>query len=448
MRVDDAIYVRRPDLLGLQTEETDFFEFNEAVEKTASRATEITVLGGYYNADALVALCCNVPSKRRGKCKVRIAVGVEAMALIVRLWEDMTAVASQLRNCGFGNVTVSIVNLSAVHFHTKLFRFLHTTQPVWFIGSANPGSVRHELMLRLTGRHDALNDYVDAVFDKAINVETKKPKATVGTLRDFFLTGYLCHKPPVQRLFTFDAYRFTPEQRSRLSETLGSSTRVEHANPVTQGFGFNLRSALGIAGPISADEEASQRVQYKPSSIETVFGFWMPRVYAEEIDVNIRGEQKTRERRLEAFSKKLCSEKGKQQAKEEFERHLVTMAEFLNENRIEALPVNNLDDLFKKFISSRTSLLSDREARQRQAQVMVLADMPDIWEDKRAADEFEISFFEDLAYRSGVHVGNRSRVVRSIMEALEGDLCTPKAIRGALALRLSRTPWDADEWIP
>jgi hypothetical protein len=361
----------------------------------------------------------------------------------------MTSVENRLRDCGFREVTVAIASLPSVHFHPKLFYFLHGTHPVWFIGSANPGSARHELMVRLTGRHDALSAYVDAVFDKAFDVKKKEqPKVEIGTLRDFFLTGYLCHKPPVQRLFTFDAYRFTPEQRSELNRELGSGTKVEHASPVTQGFGFNLRSALGINGPVSADEEeASQKLQYRPSSIETVFGFWMPRAYADEIKRSIRGEKEVRERRLEEFGRRLCNDKGQQQARVAFERHLQTMKVFLAASKIEAQPLNNLDQLFNRFLASRSSLLDDPEARQRQAQVMVAAAMPDIWEDKKAAAEFENSFFEDLAYRSGAHVGKRGRVIRSIMEALEDDPYEPKEIRNALASRLSQTPWDADEWI-
>jgi hypothetical protein len=449
MHIDDAIYVGRPDQFDLQAEKVAFFELNKALEQNASGATRITVLGGYYNADALVALCSNVPKKERANCKVRIAVGLEATSLFVRLRDELTSVESRLRGCGFREVTVAIASLPSVHFHTKLFYFLHGTYPVWFIGSANPGSARHELMVRLTGRHDALSAYVDAVFDEAFDLtKNERPKVEIGTLRDFFLTGYLCHKPPVQRLFTFDAYRFTPEQRSELNRALGSGTKVEHASPVTQGFGFNLRSALGINGPISADdEEASQRVHYRPSSIETVYGFWMPPAYADEIKRNISDEQELRERRLEVFAEKLCSEKGRQQARVAFERHIQTMKAFLAESKIDAQPISNLDHLFDKFILSRSSLLDDPKARQRQAQVMVTAPMPDIWEDKRAAEEFEDSFFEDLAYRSGAHVGNRGRVVRSIMEALPGEPVKPKTIRSALASRLRAGSGNLDRTI-
>jgi hypothetical protein len=226
MIVDNKIFVAQPDLIGLDGETVDFAELDGALAKAASGATEITVLGGYYNADALVTLCRNVPRARRRGCLVRIAVGLEATALIPRTWEDMRSVDNKLHALGFRNITVAVVTKSPVHFHTKLFGFLHTTHPVWFVGSANPGSGRHELMVRISGRHEALKAYVNAVFGKALPMAGQRPVVEVATLRDFFLTGVLCHKPPAQRLFTFDAFRFTPEDREHLNQALAGGTIV------------------------------------------------------------------------------------------------------------------------------------------------------------------------------------------------------------------------------
>jgi hypothetical protein len=342
MSIDDTIYISRPDLIGLDEESLDFADFSEAVHEAASGATEISILGGYYNVDALVDLCREVPTGQRADCLVRIAVGLESTALIPRTWQDMRAIDQRLRKVGFRCVTVAVVAKSPVHFHTKLFRILRTTRPVWFIGSANPGSERHELMVRISGRHEALSAYIDAVFDRALVVTgSPPPPVEIRTLRDFFLTGRLCHKPPVQRLFTFDAFRFTPENRDQLAAILAGEAGIEHARPRTEGFGFSLRSALGMDDVlITEDEDAvTQRIQYRRSCVDSVLGQWMPRAYANEIQNRIAEEESARLRKLERFGETLVTDAGQLKAHDAFEAHVTSMERLLAEHQIEARPV-------------------------------------------------------------------------------------------------------------
>jgi hypothetical protein len=102
----------------------------------------------------------------------------------------MRLVRAALVELGYRDLEISIVGRAPVHFHTKVFRFLRTTRPSWFIGSANPGSERHELMMRLSGRHAALSDYIDAVFAVAQSVEGVIPaRQRPATLRDFLYQG-------------------------------------------------------------------------------------------------------------------------------------------------------------------------------------------------------------------------------------------------------------------
>ena len=361
MMLDEQIYVGRADLLDLNHVVVDFAELDGALAEAASGATEITVLGGYYNAEALIALCRNVPRGRRSECKVRIAVGLEAMALIPRTWEEMRAVYKRLRVLGFRDVTVAVVGRSPTHFHTKLFRFLRTKRPVWFVGSANPGSGRHELMVRISGRHEALSGYVSAVFYKAQTViDQKPPPAEVITLQDFFLTGMLCHKPPAQRLFTFDAFRFGPDHRERLATALAGGAGVEHARPTAQGFGFSLRSALNQPdAQLHDEEEIAGRIHYRPSCVDTVFGFWMPQAYADDIRARVRDEEAVRLSRLETFAQVLGDDAGQNTARSAFEVHVTSMERFLAVHQIDARPVlRDRPTAFKDFLSSRTRTLA------------------------------------------------------------------------------------------
>lgn len=228
--VSATILVGRPDLIDLG-DDVDYVELDEALEAAASSATEITILGGFYSVEPIIALCKQVRRSRRSACKVRIAVGIEAKSAIPATWADMRRLRDKLLKSGFRDVVVAVVRSSPVHFHTKLFRFLNTTRPVWFVGSANPGSTRHELLVRLSGRHEALSTYVAAVFAKAVDVALSPPAAEITTLRDFFMAGLLCHKPPAQRLFTFNDCSRSTRSGSTPGITSGSPRRSRDRLP-------------------------------------------------------------------------------------------------------------------------------------------------------------------------------------------------------------------------
>lgn len=450
MNIDDTLYVNRADLIGLDEREVDCADLRQAIHQDAQGATEISILGGYYAVEALIEVCRQVPRSVRRDCTVRIAVGLEATALIPRTWADMRDVAQKLRRRGFRDVTVGVVMNSPVHFHTKLFRILRTTRPVWYIGSANPGSRRHDLMVRLSGRHEALTQYVAAVFEQALPVTEPEPDVEIRTLRDFFLAGVLCHKPPAQGLFTFDAFRFSPENRERLGAILAGESGVEHARPRTEGFGFSLRSALGFDDSLLPDTEeaVAQRIHYRRSCIESVLGFWMPRAYAEEIRARIAEDEEGRLNRLTDISEELNGGDGQQRARDAFVSHVTSLQNLLDQHGIEAQPLQNRDASFERFLRSRAATLSDEDARRRLARTLTLADMPDIWQDDHAVRELEASFFEDLTYRAGTQIGGGGRAVRSLAERLPllGS-STPAEARGAMVTSLAGSAWRDEDWL-
>ena len=161
--VSSTIYVARPDLLELGND-VDHDDLQGTLEKEIVNATEVTIFGGFYSVEPLIRLCATIPKRSRKNCRIRIVVGLDTTASIPTTWDDMRRVRSRLLAEKFVDPIVAIVDSRPVHFHTKLFRFMHRTHPVWFIGSANPGSARHELMVRFGGRHDALSAYIRAVL--------------------------------------------------------------------------------------------------------------------------------------------------------------------------------------------------------------------------------------------------------------------------------------------
>jgi hypothetical protein len=445
--VSSTIYVGRPDLIGLG-EEVDYVELEEALEAAAASATEITILGGFYSVDPIISLCKRVRRPRRSACKVRIAVGLEATSAIPATWADMRRLRDKLLKGGFRDVVVAVVKSSPVHFHTKLFRFLNTTRPVWFVGSANPGSARHELMVRLSGRHEALSAYVAAVFAKAVDVALPPPPAEITTLRDFFMAGLLCHKPPAQRLFTFDAFRFDTQHHDRLAEALAGSSGVSHANPRTQGFGFDLRSALQVEDTdddLDGDGTSGGRVQIRPYSIDTVFGWWMPQAYGDYVRGKVAQDEAARERRLTEIGATLRTPEGERSVRAAFASHVRTLGSFLETHGIDARPVSNRELRFERFVTSRTKALSDPVTTQRHARSVTLTGMPDIWQDGVAVEEFERSFFEDLTFRAGGTA--HPAIVKAILARLDDDtLSIGSDFEDALRNSLAEEPWTDDDW--
>lgn len=450
MALSDAVYIGRPDAINLEPDGIAIVDLDEALAAAASDATEITILGGYYDRVWLLDLLRKLPRARRRDCRVRIAVGSDATITLPKVWEHMREVQKELRRIGYRSIEIAIVGRSPVHFHTKLFRFLRTTRPYWFIGSANPGSDRHELMLRLSGRHDELSNYVQAVFEAAQSVDDPVPRRQrPSTMRDFFLDGVLCHKPPHQPLFTFDAYKLTPEDRRRIDTRIGEGSGVEHASPRTEGFGFGLRSAIGMmeADPEEREEVAS-RVRFRDHGMDTLFGLWMPSAYAAIIQASVREREAAIEERLRAIGRRLVDPSGQQAAHTAFAGYIASMDRYLSDLDIEPKPIRDRDAAFARFLKSRTDGLSKDPFLSRHARVMTIAPMFDVWQDPGVASQFVQSFFDDLAWRAMPTTSRKPRIVRSLLDGLgdDADWQTSEDLQAAFADRLKADPWDDDEW--
>jgi hypothetical protein len=447
----DQIYVGRADAVDLEVDGEIVIDLNEALSAAAKDATEITILGGYYQAEWLVRLFRNLPARRRRACKVRIAVGSDATVSLPRIFNDMQDVRSELRKLGYRDIEVAVVGRSPVHFHTKLFRFLRTTRPSWYVGSANPGSERHELMVRVAGRHPGLSSYVDAVFAVAQSVEDGVPeRQSATTIREFLLDGVLCHRPPAQQLFTFDAYRLSVDDRTRIDTRLGEGSGVEHASPRTEGFGFGLRSALTLTVDEDADgDRVETRTRFRSLGMDTLFGLWMPRTYAEEAGASVRHREDARRSRLALFGAALIAEGGRDRALAAFQAYVASMDRYLGDLGIEVRPVRDRDAAFNRFITSRTRSLSDPAFQQRHARLMTFAPMFDVWQDPDVAKKFEASFFEDLAWRSSPSTTRRPRIVKSIVDGMDEDAMwqTSEELRDAFAARLATDPWSDEDWL-
>jgi hypothetical protein len=201
-----------------------------------------------------------------------------------------------------------------------------------------------------------------------------------------FENSRLAHKPPNSRLFTFDVFHFSPDERGKLDKGAGVRLDLRHANPTTEGYGFNLASAFGETTLQESDGTKSKKPRHSGSSVDTVFGFWMPGPYAAELRRDYAQEEEARRRRLAAFAARICTDKGNWVAQAAFNAYFEDMTKLLRDRDVGRQPDQGYEDRFAKFLTSRATLLKDPERRARQARIMVLQEMPDIWPDQQSAE--------------------------------------------------------------
>jgi len=444
----DKIYLSSTGSIFHEEADNYVADFDAAIANAASGATEIAVLSGYCNTESLLALCCNVPPKpksARRDCKVRIVIGVDNPSRHVELSERLRGLDRALKEEGFRNLEVGTIRFDGLHFHTKLYYFLRGgRRPLWFVGSANVGSRRHELMLGVGDGHEALTWYKDTVIAGMTLVGRPIPASVPKTLKDFFLTGLILYKPPPLALFTFDAFRLTPEQRRTLSDRISQGSNLLYTSPKAQGFGFSLEKALTVElGSDEEDEVSSEekpgKVTYRHFCVETNYGLWIPTAYANELDDKLAAAVEQRKERLQGFADRLMSV-GDSDLEEKLESYVANMKELFARNDLATRPKERYDELFSAFVRARREALAMPDTITKLSRVLVRTPMPDFWGDQNAADEFEGSFFAEVSDCLRVTTKQR-RVVSALGDALNlpsGEMHTPAHIRARDSLNKAR----------
>lgn len=197
--IDTVVYVAHPELLGIEADEETYSELHAAFACEVERASAVTILAGYFNPEYVIRLLKRIPQRpaaRRRTCRVRVGIGIDPGLPLMGEWLRLSSLKSAIKEAGFKNTEVFAIRDGSVHFHTKVYGFIRKTQRSWYVGSANPGKRRHEMMVRVSGRHDALFAYVNAALSKGIEVDdpphwTKRRRSKAFSHRDILLTDRL-----------------------------------------------------------------------------------------------------------------------------------------------------------------------------------------------------------------------------------------------------------------
>lgn len=284
MQVDEILFLSRPKDVG---DAVAADSLDERLKAEARAADRITILSAYHRPDYVRELLAHVKRPNRSGCDVTLVFGLEQERSLGEAVRGLRTLKADLVKLGFNQPVLKLYQ-PGVPFHTKLYHFKRATQPVWYIGSANASRAvqgeRHEMMMRLRGRHNELSAYVAFVAKHARSVDDPALKQEAAyDLQSFFLSGSLCFAPASVRRFTFEAFALTATQRQKLNQELKRGSKVPHADPQTKDFGFSLSSAVqtlrGRTTPeIELDDEPEAeteltRLRFRHMSVETVYGY-------------------------------------------------------------------------------------------------------------------------------------------------------------------------------
>lgn len=445
VHIDPRVFLSRPQDLSLE----GAVPLDEFLISSAYGADKIVILSAYYGTGYLESVFGALPKKARRACSLTLVFGVETLERIPAAVETLRAFRKRLIVLGFPTPAIRIFNKNAP-FHTKLYYFKRTTQPIWFIGSANAspaiGGARHELMLRLSGRHEALSEYMDSVIDHSIVVEEVRPKSLiVRDIRSFLLNGALCYRPLSRVSFTFEACQINRDHRAVLKESLAAASKVPHADPQTEGFGFSLVNAVRqiTGGQFTALTETEveagrsmSRIKFRHKAVETIYGYWLPATYARDVREKLRAIEAKSVNDMKKFAGKLESVQP-EQLYAELERHITGLKAFFYTHSVNIEPKLDYRLRFSNFIRARILWLTDEARLEQIVRRLHVEPMPDIWGDEEAAQRFEDSFFEDLAMR--FDAPEKSRVVSVLNEELAlAEVPGPEGLKVALAERLKQ----------
>lgn len=308
-------------------------------------------------------------------------------------------------------------------------------------------------MVRLSGRHTQLSEYVDKVIEQSVDVRTDmRPSTTVFDLRTFFLNGSLCYKPLTRVNFTFEACVITPAHRKALNDLVSTGSEVPYAAPQTTGFGFSLEKAISsMSGTLFADLNESEletdqfigRLKFQDKSVETIYGYWMPSAYANVVTNTLDEIVAKNRARLQLFADELQHVSVKS-LENKLEKHIEGLQDLFRKNSRKIEPKHDYKISFEKFFKTRKAWMADEHRLAHMARRLHLEQMPDIWGDADGAARFESSFFENLSLRFDVR--RMPKIVGVLKDKLDlSEESDPTEIRSALERRL-KDGFDTSVW--
>ncbi len=418
MRIEDVAYLSRKLGNALESSGEHFSNLSESLISDAKRATRITIISGYFGNEYVCKLLEQLTKKRRARCDVRLIFGCDNTTDFVYGKVRERDLENRIIQLGFRKNRVSVkIFRDSKPLHTKLYGFLRTTSPVWYIGSANASHAiegdRHELMMRVVGKSEALDRYVDALMNLCSSELADDAFLSVELL-SYFSAGSLIFKPTRYRRFTHDAFAISSAERRIISDRLGEGASVPYADPNAEGFGFNLLSALELKSGF--EEIKAESLRFRKYCVETAFGYWAPHKNASKIEIALKQDSV---KGIANFNKIAQSMEtfSDDDLLARFEAYRSKTESFFSELGVEAVQKSNPNESFMKFVHTRREWLGRPDWIKRSASKLIVSPMPDIWNDLKAAELFFESFIDDIVAALNAP-GRKPLIYKSISKEL------------------------------
>lgn len=426
-------------------------------------ADTLRIASAYYDDDFLLELL-EGHSPRTAEIQLLFnGLGGERLRIQV---EELSALRAQLSKRGFG-VQVRLAFEPGI-FHSKLFLHVRRGRAEALIGSANATraamTINEEILFVPPLRSArAFASYFDAIWQRGEAIDRIDERRLIArSLVQIFRTGSLYFKPTQTLTVTLNPFSeflglLTPEEKKRMG-----GVQLRHADTSDVLGPFNLRSLMQGQSDVEADRtEAAAHAGIKPYSIETCFGYWVPKAYVDLVETRLEAVSKRRRQQVLQLRGQLL-ELGEKRLQRAYSEYLASAEAHLSSSKVNTKDVlrrssgergsRGIVDPFSstsRFVAFLERLFRNLDPEgdylDRLCRPFIGTGMPEIWEDRVAAGEFDESFFEFLEYMSG---RPRKRLVAGVILRAAGVLAeeTADVIRGSFERHLRARGWRLSDW--
>ena len=419
----------------------------DAILSKIKYALNITILSAYYSISFLKLLFKTVVKSKRKECIVKLVFNGFAGNRLKKQKDELLELIKYLKKIGYSNIKIYL-NTETALFHSKLYRFETKGKTIWFIGSANASepafNSNEEILLAIHGKQSRFEQYVEEVVDDSVEInKVREPK--IENLISFWRTGLIYFKPNTQIQFTFNELNMDEDVKEILNNL---DSRPRNTNPGTAWGAYNIKRALGLLGAGNdndADNKKKSRVIASRWSVETCYGYWVPTKYSYLLDQSIFKAGSIKEDNIHKVIERL-EDFGKDKLVADYRGYLDDVIGILEENEIDWRPDDDLPEKFDNFLSKVTSRLYNPKHIERASRPLISTDMPEIWSDSVATEDFSDTFFEYLEYKN--RVPSNSLILFSLRQALKLKTNNDaETINDKLVKYLEKNGWSDNKWL-
>lgn len=420
-------------------------------------AEQITMISAYYGAAFIESCLLHKSITVRRSRAIKLLVARASPPALSEQRAELTELKQRLTDAGYSHAKVEIrIARDGRFLHTKLYRLRSKRRQLTLVGSANLSErgfgSNDEILVGISGRHGALDTYVDETWASAEPVEklSVEQGAPARSFDSLLRAGLLYFQPPRVLPVSVDCFPVSSGRYRGLLEVLRSQS---NPLPFTDQSGLTSINCLQLLdirlSDAHDDDEAASRFRMPTYSIQTVFSFWVPMGYEAKLEGLIEAMAAKRRRELEHAGQSLAEASSGQTA-----ARLRTFFAAVDQRMTQAgrRPLgrdsaNDVENRISKKLSSLRHTLGNSLALDRLSRRFIGTPVPELWEDERSKEELKTSFCEYIVSRLNA-TGRRPAIIAHIaskFSLLNSDDAADTRRKIDAYFERGRT-WALDDW--